>query len=63
MLTMSSAAKRVPTFEELYREIEHLPPGITGQILIPGVLATMSRPGAAHDHTLARCSRALDPFD
>jgi Uma2 family endonuclease len=63
MLTMSSAAKRVPTFEELYREIERLPQGITGQILIPGVLTTMSRPGAAHDHTLARCSRALDPFD
>ena len=63
MLTMSSAAKRVPTFEELYREIELLPVGITGQILIPGVLTTMSRPGAAHDHTLARCSRVLDPFD
>jgi Uma2 family endonuclease len=63
MLTMSSAAKRVPTFEELYREIELLPVGITGQILIHGVLTTMSRPGAAHDHTLARCSRVLDPFD
>jgi Uma2 family endonuclease len=63
MLTMSSAAKRVPTFEELYLEIERLPPGITGQILIPGLLATMSRPGAPHDHTLARCSRVLDPFD
>jgi Uma2 family endonuclease len=63
MLTMSSAAKRVPTFEELYREIERLPQGITGEILIPGALTTMSRPGAAHAHTLARCSRVLDPFD
>ena len=55
MLTMSSAAKRAPTFDELYREIERLPQGITGQILVPGVLTTMSRPGAAHDHTLAHC--------
>jgi hypothetical protein len=30
MLTMSSASKRVPTFEELYREIERLPQGMTG---------------------------------
>lgn len=63
MLTVSSAAKRVPTFEDLYRDIARLPEGITGQILIPGVLTTMSRPGAAHDHTLARSSRVLDPFD
>ena len=63
MLTMSSAAKRVPTFEELYREIERLPQGITGQILIPGVLTTMSRPGAAHDHTLAHGAFALHDVD
>jgi Uma2 family endonuclease len=60
---MSSAAKRVPTFDELYRAIERLPPGTTGQILIPGVLTTMSRPGAAHEHTLGHCGRALDRFD
>jgi Uma2 family endonuclease len=63
MLTMSSAAKRVPTFEELYREIERLAQGITGQILIPGVLTTMSRPGAAHEHTLAHCESALHGAD
>ena len=63
MPTMSTAAKRAPTFEELYLEIERLPPGITGQILIPGVLTTMSRPGPAHDHTLAHCAYALHPFD
>ncbi len=57
------AAKRVPTFDELYRQIEKLREGITGQILIPGVLTTMSRPGAPHEHTLAFCGRALDPFD
>jgi Uma2 family endonuclease len=63
MLTMSSAAKRVPTFDELYREIEGLPQGITGQILLPGVLTTMSRPGAAHDHALGNCEHALGRFD
>jgi Uma2 family endonuclease len=63
MLTMSTAAKRTPTFEELYRQIERLPQGITGQILVAGVLTTMSRPGSPHEHTLAHCGRALDRFD
>ena len=62
MLTMS-AAKRTPTFDELYLEIERLPPGLTGQILTPGVLTTMSRPGASHDYTLANCEHALARFD
>jgi Uma2 family endonuclease len=57
------APKRVPTFDELYRQIEKLREGITGQILVPGVLTTMSRPGAPHEHTLAFCERALGPFD
>ncbi|HEY5242324.1 MAG TPA: Uma2 family endonuclease [Polyangiaceae bacterium] len=60
---MSSAPKRVPTFDELYREIEHLPQGMTGQILIPGVLTTMSRPGAAHHRACSHCRRALDGCD
>ena len=34
----SSAAARVPTFDELYRAIEALPPGLTGEILEPGVI-------------------------
>ena len=32
---MSSAALRLPTFEELYAEIEALPEGMTGEILGP----------------------------
>ncbi|HEY3820692.1 MAG TPA: Uma2 family endonuclease [Polyangiaceae bacterium] len=60
---MSSAPKRAPTFEELYREIERLPEHVTAQILVPGVLTTMSRPGAAHEHTLANCQRSLDRLD
>jgi Uma2 family endonuclease len=63
MLTMSVPPARVPTFEALYREIERLPRGVTGQILTAGVLTTMSRPGSSHEHTLAHCGRALDPFD
>src|SRR5450631_1789618 len=63
MLTMSTALKRKPTFDELYGEIRRLPEHITAQILVAGVLTTMSRPGAAHDHTLANCSRALDRCD
>jgi Uma2 family endonuclease len=63
MQIMASPLKRVPTFDELYREIERLPPGITGQILVAGVLTTMSRPGSPHEHTLAHCGRALDRFD
>jgi Uma2 family endonuclease len=62
-MTMSSAARRTRTFDELYAEIERLPQGVTGQILVPGVLTTMSRPGAQHEHTLTWCSRALDPFN
>jgi Uma2 family endonuclease len=60
---MSAAAKRAPTFEELYREIERLPQGITGQILVAGVLTTMSRPGAPHDLALAHCEHALHALD
>jgi hypothetical protein len=35
----------VAGFDELYRQIEALPHGVTGQILEAGVLTTMSRPG------------------
>lgn len=63
MRTMSNAPKRTPTFDELYAEIARLPEHITAQILVAGVLTTMPRPGAAHDHTLASCGRMLDRFD
>jgi Uma2 family endonuclease len=63
MLNMSLPAKRTPSFDELYGEIERLPQGITGQILVAGVLTTMSRPGAPHDHTLANCEHALARYD
>lgn len=63
MLTVSTSPRRLPTFDELYSQIERLPQRLTGQILVPGILSTMSRPGAPHEHTLAHCERALDRFD
>jgi Uma2 family endonuclease len=66
MLTMTTPPgprKPRPTFDELYRQIEALPQRLTGQILVAGVLTTMSRPGTAHDHSLAHVERALDRFD
>jgi Uma2 family endonuclease len=63
MLNVPTTPRRVPTFDELYREIERLPQRLTGQILVPGVLTTMSRPGAAHEHALANCEHALGRID
>ena len=60
---MSSAALRLPTFEELYAEIQALPEGSTGEILGPGELRVMARPGAPHRHLGKRISRALDGVD
>jgi Uma2 family endonuclease len=52
-----------PSFEELYRRIEQLPEGITGEILEPGVLRTMSRPGRPHRRAAQNCYAALLSFD
>jgi len=52
MHAMSEPARRRPTFDEVYRQIVALPHGVTGQILEPGVLTTMSRPGVAHELAL-----------
>jgi Uma2 family endonuclease len=42
------AWQRVATFEELYKAIEALPEGITGEVLQAGVIETMGRPGLGH---------------
>jgi Uma2 family endonuclease len=57
MLSMSQPARRLPTFEELYRQIEALPEGVTGLILEPGVLTTMSLPALPHQWTLQQVVR------
>lgn len=45
---MGDTAEKLPDFETLYRQIQALPEGVTGEILDPGVLRTMGRPGKAH---------------
>jgi Uma2 family endonuclease len=48
-----------PPFDDLYAEIQRLPEGTTGEILEPGVLRTMARPGKAHRRAAQRCLAAL----
>ena len=59
----SSAAHRLPTFEELYKAIEALPPGLTGEILEPGVIRTMGRPGGPHRISARTIWRSLREYD
>lgn len=60
---MSEPASRTASFEELYRQIERLPPSLTGEILEPGTIRTMSRPGRAHRRAAKLCADALRRFD
>ncbi|MDP2315084.1 MAG: Uma2 family endonuclease [Pseudomonadota bacterium] len=60
---MGEPARALPTFEELYREIAALPEGMTGEILGPGWLRTMSRPGQPHGRASRRLLRSLRGSD
>jgi Uma2 family endonuclease len=60
---MGQPAAAAPTFEELYAQIRALPEHLTGEILEPGVLRTMSRPGKPHRRAAKHCQHALAPFD
>jgi Uma2 family endonuclease len=60
---VTAAAPHLPSFEELYAEIQALPEGVTGEILEPGVIETMSRPGKAHRRAAKRGLLALSAFD
>lgn len=60
---MSARPPRLPTFDELYRQIAALPEHVTGQILRPGVLTTMSRPGVAHQLAESMIEEAVRSFD
>jgi Uma2 family endonuclease len=62
-LATSEEARPVPTFEELWKEIEKLPEGVTGEILEPGVISTMSRPLAKHRRAAGQLYRALGGAD
>jgi Uma2 family endonuclease len=56
---MVMAATNIPSFDDLYRQIEALPEGITGEVLEPGVLRTMPRPGSAHRWAATWCTDSL----
>lgn len=60
---MGEAALALPSFDELYERIRALPQGVTGEILEPGVLRTMSRPGKAHRRAAQVLGSALKPFN
>ncbi len=60
---MAQRALKLPSFADLYRQIEALPQGITGEILEPGVLRTMSRPGGPHRFASFRIRRTLQGAD
>lgn len=60
---MVQPARSVPTFEELYAEIERLPEGMTGEILEEGVLRVMSRPGKRHRRAARACLDAISGVD
>jgi Uma2 family endonuclease len=60
---MTATAARLPTFEDLYAEIERLPEGVIGEILEPGVLHTKPRPAKAHRNAAKRLLLALGRAD
>lgn len=60
---MGDPARAPPTFEELYREIAALPQGTTGEILGPGWLRTMSRPGGRHSRAGRKALQGLRGSD
>lgn len=60
---MGEPAERRPTFAELRAAIDALPETLTGEILEPGVIRTVSRPGAKHRFAQRRIARALSSAD
>ncbi|XXX80883.1 Uma2 family endonuclease [Sorangium sp. So ce134] len=60
---MGDPAVAAPSFEALYAQIQALPEHLTGEILEPGVLRTMSRPGRRHRRAAKLCQQSLGPFD
>jgi Uma2 family endonuclease len=60
---MGHPATAIPSFEELYEQIRALPEHLTGEILEPGILRTMSRPGRRHRRAAKLCAQSLSRFD
>ncbi|HEX3346143.1 MAG TPA: Uma2 family endonuclease [Polyangiaceae bacterium] len=59
----SDPARLRPSFDELYDRIRALGEGVTGQILEPGVVSTMSRPGLPHAHAESLIDDWLRQYD
>lgn len=62
-LDVEPESPRTPTFEETWKKIELLPAGITGEILEPGVISVMPRPGARHRKAARNLQDALRGLD
>ena len=60
---MGDAAPNLPDFDTLYRQIQALPEGVTGEIIDPGVLHTMGRPGKRHRRGHRQVLEALRGHD
>ncbi len=60
---MGEPAKKLDDFDALYRRIQALPEGVTGEILEPGTLHTMGRPGKAHRRVDQRLLHALSDMN
>lgn len=60
---MRAPSPRIPAFDEIYKAIVALPEGVTGEILEPGVIRTMGRPGRAHRRVVKSLSNELGRFD
>ncbi|MBM4364615.1 MAG: Uma2 family endonuclease [Deltaproteobacteria bacterium] len=56
------AAQRLLTYDELYAQIAALPEGRHGEILGPGWMRPVGRPGSRASHAAMRVLRRLDAF-
>lgn len=60
---MGEPARKLPTFEELLAEIDRLPEHLSGEVLVPGEIRTMTRPLAPHRRAMGSAHLALGPAD
>jgi len=60
---MGEPARKIQAFEELLAEIDRLPEYLSGEILEPGVIRTMSRPATPHRRAAGMCYRSLGGAD
>jgi Uma2 family endonuclease len=58
-----ATASRPKSFDELYREVRDLPEGMRGEVLEPGKLHVMGRPGKRHRRAAQAIHRQLGAVD